>query len=160
MKGCTAHLFATRHVHVDELAVEILCSHFGASYRKDALGLDAGFQQNGILIVNMDVRRAGTPEERRVALFADITSRIAAIPGVSSAAQAFIIPVSGSGWETRREALAPRSRVAEIPTGGVGSGAGRSAARLSFPTAAVWLQGAGRAAVARSRWLPRARRSQ
>jgi len=65
---------------------------------RNLLTLDAGFQQDGILILNMDLRRAGIPEERRPAAFAEITSRLAALPGVSSAAQAFIIPVSGSGW--------------------------------------------------------------
>jgi predicted permease len=60
--------------------------------------LDAGFRQEGILVVNMDLRRAGVPEDRRVAFFADLTSRLAALPGVASAAQAFIVPVSGSGW--------------------------------------------------------------
>ena len=65
---------------------------------RNLLALDAGFQQNGILVVNMDLRRAGIPEGRRVALFADIRSRLAGLPGVSSAAQVFIMPVSGSGW--------------------------------------------------------------
>src|SRR3954470_5080463 len=63
--------------------------------------IDAGFQQTGILVVNMDLRRAGVPEDRRPAAFAEITSRLAAIPGVSSAAQVFIMPVSGSGWNNR-----------------------------------------------------------
>jgi len=31
-------------------------------------------------------------------LFQEITSRLAALPGVESAAQVFIVPVSGSGW--------------------------------------------------------------
>jgi len=65
---------------------------------RNLLTLDAGFRQDGILILNMDLRRAGIPDERRPASFAEITSRLAALPGVSSAAQAFIIPVSGSGW--------------------------------------------------------------
>jgi putative ABC transport system permease protein len=65
---------------------------------RNLMTLDAGFKQDGILVVNLDLRRAGVPEERRTALFADITSRLAALPGVASAAQAFIVPVSGSGW--------------------------------------------------------------
>jgi len=65
---------------------------------RNLVTLDAGFQQNGILVVNMDLRRASVPEERRRALFADITAKLAAIPGVSSAAQVYIMPVSGSGW--------------------------------------------------------------
>jgi putative ABC transport system permease protein len=65
---------------------------------RNLVTLDAGFQQDGILVVSMDLRRAGIPDERRTALFADITAKLAALPGVSSAAQAFIMPVSGSGW--------------------------------------------------------------
>jgi len=65
---------------------------------RNLMTLDAGFRQDGILVVNMDLRRAGVPEARRIAFFADLTARIAAIPGVSSAAQAYIVPVSGSGW--------------------------------------------------------------
>jgi putative ABC transport system permease protein len=60
--------------------------------------LDAGFKQDGILVVTMDLRRAGVPEERRTALFSDVTAKIGALPGVTSAAQVFIMPVSGSGW--------------------------------------------------------------
>jgi putative ABC transport system permease protein len=65
---------------------------------RNLMTLDAGFEQDGILVVNMDLRRTAIPEERRVAVFADITARIAAQPGVESAAQAFIVPTSGSGW--------------------------------------------------------------
>jgi predicted permease len=60
--------------------------------------LDAGFKQEGILVVNLDLRRAGVAEERRSALYQDIADRLASLPGVESAAQAFIVPVSGSGW--------------------------------------------------------------
>ena len=38
------------------------------------------------------------PVERRESLYAEITARLAALPGVSAAAEAFIVPVSGSGW--------------------------------------------------------------
>jgi putative ABC transport system permease protein len=65
---------------------------------RNLMTLDAGFRQDGVLVVNMDLRRAGVPEERLMALFADITAKIGALPGVTSAAQAFIVPVSGSGW--------------------------------------------------------------
>jgi predicted permease len=65
---------------------------------RNLMTLDAGFRQDGVLVVDLDLRRAGVPEERRTALFADLTARLGAIPGVSSAAQTFIVPVSGSGW--------------------------------------------------------------
>jgi predicted permease len=65
---------------------------------RNLMTLDAGFEQDGILIASYDMRRAGVPEERRNALYADITNRVASLPGVSSAAATFIVPVSGSGW--------------------------------------------------------------
>jgi putative ABC transport system permease protein len=65
---------------------------------RNLMTLDAGFRQDGILVVNMDMRRAGVAEARRPALYEQITERLASLPGVESAAQAFIVPVSGSGW--------------------------------------------------------------
>src|SRR3979490_2131134 len=46
----------------------------------------------------MNLRRAAVPEQRRTALFADIPARLGALPGETSAAHAYIVPVSGSGW--------------------------------------------------------------
>src|SRR5439155_21260635 len=45
-----------------------------------------------------DVRRANIPEARRVAVYQDLTGRLAALPDVEAAAQTVILPVSGSGW--------------------------------------------------------------
>jgi putative ABC transport system permease protein len=60
--------------------------------------LDAGFHQTGIIVVNLDLRGAGLPVEARRAAMDDLTARIRAVPGVDAAAEAFIVPVSGSGW--------------------------------------------------------------
>jgi predicted permease len=60
--------------------------------------LDAGFREENLLVVNLDLRRAQIPEERRLTLYQEITDKLASIPGVASAAQTFILPVSGSGW--------------------------------------------------------------
>ena len=65
---------------------------------RNLMTVDAGFRQDGILVVDLDLRRAGVPEERRSALFAELTAKLGALPGVISAAQAMIVPVSGSGW--------------------------------------------------------------
>ena len=65
---------------------------------RNLMTLDAGFKQDGLLVVNLDLRRAGVPQERRTAAFADMTAKLGALPGVTSAARAFIVPVSGSGW--------------------------------------------------------------
>jgi putative ABC transport system permease protein len=65
---------------------------------RNLMTLDAGFEQEGIVIASLDFRNAGVPQARRTALYDEVTRRVAALPGVASAAQAFIIPVSGSGW--------------------------------------------------------------
>jgi predicted permease len=65
---------------------------------RNLMTVDAGFRQDGLLVVNLDLRKAGIPIERRTALYDDITTRLSALPGVTSGTQAFIVPVSGSGW--------------------------------------------------------------
>jgi putative ABC transport system permease protein len=65
---------------------------------RNLMVLDAGFRQEGILVVNVDLRGAGIPVEARRATFKDLAERVRAIPGVDSTAEAFIVPVSGSGW--------------------------------------------------------------
>jgi putative ABC transport system permease protein len=65
---------------------------------RNLLLLDAGFRQDGILIVNLDVRGANIPEAGRRTAFNDLTARLRALPGVEAAAEVFIVPVSGQGW--------------------------------------------------------------
>ncbi len=65
---------------------------------RNLMTLDAGFAQEGILIANLDLRRTGLPNEQLPPLFDSVISRVAGLPGVQSAAHAFIVPVSGSGW--------------------------------------------------------------
>jgi predicted permease len=70
---------------------------FVRSFR-NLVTLDAGFRQDGVLVAHLDMRRAGFPEARLVQMFDDITHKIRGLPGVDDAAQASIVPVSGSGW--------------------------------------------------------------
>ncbi len=65
---------------------------------RNLMSLDAGFRQDGILVVNVDLRGAGIPEESRRPVYNALGDRLRAIPGVDGAAEAFIVPVSGSGW--------------------------------------------------------------
>jgi predicted permease len=68
---------------------------------RNLMTIDAGFRQEGLLVVNLDLRKAAIPVERRTPLYEEITSRLGALPGVTAAAQAFIVPVSGSGWNNK-----------------------------------------------------------
>ena len=68
---------------------------------RNLLVLDAGFQQNGVLVVNFDLKGANIPEGNRREVFNSLTARLRALPGVDAAAEAYIVPVSGSGWNNR-----------------------------------------------------------
>ena len=70
---------------------------FGRSLR-NLTTMDPGFRTDGILAVNVDLRRATVPAEARRVTYDEIMARVSAVPGVLHAAQSFIVPMSGSGW--------------------------------------------------------------
>jgi putative ABC transport system permease protein len=65
---------------------------------RNLLTVDAGFQQTGILITDIDLTRLNIPKERRQAFKKEYLDRLRSISGVEAAAEATIVPVSGSGW--------------------------------------------------------------
>jgi predicted permease len=65
---------------------------------RNLLTLDTGFRQDGILVAALDPRLLNMPNDRRFALRREIIDRLRAIPGVEAAADASVIPVSGSSW--------------------------------------------------------------
>ena len=69
---------------------------FSGSLR-NLLAVDAGFQQNGVLIAEVDFSRFKIPSERRGAFKRDLLERIRALPNVYSAAEVGIVPLSGGG---------------------------------------------------------------
>jgi len=69
---------------------------FSGSLR-NLLAVDAGFQQNGVLIAEVDFSRFEIPSERRGAFKRDLLERIRALPNVYSAAEVGIVPLSGGG---------------------------------------------------------------
>jgi predicted permease len=60
--------------------------------------LDAGFQQNDILISDIDLSHLQIPTAQRVAFKQELLTRLRAVPGVTSIASTAIVPVSGQGW--------------------------------------------------------------
>jgi predicted permease len=65
---------------------------------RNLLTLDAGFQQDGVLISNVNWSRLNTPVERRLLFKRELLERVRAIPGVETAASTGIVPVGGSSW--------------------------------------------------------------
>ena len=60
------------------------------------MAVDAGFRSEGILISGIGFRQLELPPERRVAFKREMLDRIKAIPGVESASETNLIPLSGS----------------------------------------------------------------
>ena len=63
---------------------------------RNLLTLDAGFQQNGILVTAVEFSRANIPKERRIEYRREIVDRLRQIPGVEAAAGARVTPIGGS----------------------------------------------------------------
>ena len=65
---------------------------------RNLLTTEAGFKAEGVLTVNLDFSRAQYPKERRPAVYRELHDQLSGLPGVSSVAQVWFTPVSGSGW--------------------------------------------------------------
>jgi predicted permease len=70
---------------------------FGRSLRNLST-LDPGFRQDGLLAVNVDVRQAAVDEKSRAQIYGRVMDAIRGVGGVQQAAEAVIVPMSGSGW--------------------------------------------------------------
>lgn len=73
---------------------------FAGSLR-NLMAVDAGFRTDGVVSVSLDLRRASVAKEQRLAVYRNLLERLSHQPGVVSAAQVDIVPVSGSGWNSR-----------------------------------------------------------
>ncbi len=70
---------------------------FVGSLRK-LLVVDAGFRPEGIVSVDLDLRRPHYSKERLTLVYRELQERLRSRPGVLSVAQVDMTPVSGSGW--------------------------------------------------------------
>jgi len=74
---------------------------------RNLVTVDAGFRQEGILVADVDFTALKIPRERRVEYSRQLLERVRAIPGVESAAETMIVPISGSGWNRTIETNRP-----------------------------------------------------
>jgi putative ABC transport system permease protein len=65
---------------------------------RNLLAMDAGFQQDGILQADLDMRRLNVPPGARLAVRRELLEAVRQIPGVEAAADVNIVPISGSNW--------------------------------------------------------------
>lgn len=65
---------------------------------QNLLSLDPGFQISGVLAVYADISPLQLPLEQRTPFKKDLLERVRAIPGVESAAEASIVPLTDNWW--------------------------------------------------------------
>jgi predicted permease len=70
---------------------------FAGSLR-NLMTVNAGFRQDGILVTNLGFESLKIPKDRRIEYRRQLVDKIRSIPGVASAANNNITPLSGSGW--------------------------------------------------------------
>ena len=61
------------------------------------LTLDAGFNQENLLVAQVGFRRLNIPPERRIEFKAQLLERVKAVPGVESVAETDTLPLTGGG---------------------------------------------------------------
>jgi putative ABC transport system permease protein len=63
--------------------------------------LDPGFRPAGVLVGDFDFRNAPVEKVRVAAIDRALRERLTALPGVDATASAFLVPLSGDGWNDR-----------------------------------------------------------
>ena len=65
---------------------------------RNLVELNAGFQQDNVLIESIDFSTLRMPRDREMAFKRELLEQVRAVPGVISAAETVIVPLSQSGW--------------------------------------------------------------
>jgi len=60
--------------------------------------LDAGLRQEGLMIMGVDISRLNYTNEQRAATYRTLLENVRATPGVDSASNTNVVPLSGNGW--------------------------------------------------------------
>jgi putative ABC transport system permease protein len=73
---------------------------FAGSLRK-IVTLDAGFQRNGLLIMDFDFTALNLPDAQRMPFAESLLDRLHSLPGIEGAAESGQIPLGGSYWNNQ-----------------------------------------------------------
>ncbi|HKV28923.1 MAG TPA: ABC transporter permease [Candidatus Acidoferrales bacterium] len=100
--GGRSHSSAARWIVATQVALSlILLIGTGLFIRTFAnlMTLDAGFDRNNVLMVETNIHNAGIAEPARASLYGQMLAKLQAIPGVVSASQCWMTPLSGRQWD-------------------------------------------------------------
>ncbi len=73
---------------------------FSRSLRK-LTTLDAGFQQNGLMVAYVNPGDMKVPPDRRLAFKRELLDRVRGVPGVEAAAETNVVPLTGTSWSNK-----------------------------------------------------------
>lgn len=62
------------------------------------VNVNTGFTAAGVSEFDIDFRHADIPADQRLQFQMDLVKKVRAVPGVTSAASVFIVPLTGQGW--------------------------------------------------------------
>ena len=65
---------------------------------RNLLALDAGFRQDNVLVADFDFSPLNVPAANRLEYKRELLEKVRNIPGVISASETSIVPLSGDGW--------------------------------------------------------------
>ena len=65
---------------------------------QNLVNVDPGFHGDGVIVAGIDMRQLGVAAEGRGQARRELLARLAALPGIDSAAQVAVVPISGSAW--------------------------------------------------------------
>lgn len=60
--------------------------------------VDLGFRTEGVIDVSVDLRRTSMTPDARAQAYQQIVAGVRNVPGVEHASEAYLVPLSGSGW--------------------------------------------------------------
>jgi putative ABC transport system permease protein len=100
--GGRSHSSAARWIVAAQVALSlILLIGTGLFIRTFAnlVTLDAGFDRSNVLMVETNIHNAGIAEPARAPLYGQMLAKLQSIPGVVSASQCWMTPLSGRQWD-------------------------------------------------------------
>jgi len=99
--GGRSHSWAVRWIVGVQVALSLVLligTGLFISTFTNLMRLDAGFDPNNVLMVETNIHNAQIPDTARASLYRQMLAKLQAMPGVVSAGQCWVTPLSGQQW--------------------------------------------------------------
>ena len=98
-----SHLWSGRWIVASQVALSlVILITAGLFLRtfKNLLTLDLGFDRSNVLLIETSIPHPNISQDQRAALARQILGRLSSLPGVLSASESLVTPISGNMWGT------------------------------------------------------------